>query len=100
MKEKLDAIKQKALEKLSQVTDLDGLNEIRVEFLGKKGDKYGTWRKSLCKRSNKQCSGLFAQLRYLSSLVAVGSVAFVEYRGDGGGVADNNFGWQGKPRLG
>ncbi|MCR4841318.1 MAG: phenylalanine--tRNA ligase subunit alpha [Lachnospiraceae bacterium] len=38
MKEKLDAIKQKALEKLSQVTDLDGLNEIRVEFLGKKGE--------------------------------------------------------------
>ncbi len=38
MKEKLEAIKLAAIAKLEAVTDLDALNEIRVEYLGKKGE--------------------------------------------------------------
>ena len=38
MKEKLDAIKARALERLSSVQDLNALNDIRVEILGKKGE--------------------------------------------------------------
>ncbi len=38
MKEKLEAIKTSALAKLEAATDLDVLNEIKVEYLGKKGE--------------------------------------------------------------
>lgn len=38
MKEKLEAIKIAALSKLSECTNLDGLNDVKVEFLGKKGE--------------------------------------------------------------
>lgn len=37
MEEKLQAIKEEALEQLKQAESLDRLNEIRVSFLGKKG---------------------------------------------------------------
>ena len=37
MKEKLEAIKKEALERLNAVQDMDALNEIRVNMLGKKG---------------------------------------------------------------
>lgn len=37
MKEKLESIKQEALNKISETNALDKLNEIRVAFLGKKG---------------------------------------------------------------
>ena len=38
MKEKLEAIKSAALAKMQEAGTLDALNEIRVEFLGKKGE--------------------------------------------------------------
>lgn len=38
MKEKLEQIKKSALEKLEGAADLDRLNEIRVAYLGKKGE--------------------------------------------------------------
>ncbi|MGN0165534.1 MAG: phenylalanine--tRNA ligase subunit alpha, partial [Lachnospiraceae bacterium] len=38
MKEKLEAIKTSALAKLDACTDSEALNEIRVEYLGKKGE--------------------------------------------------------------
>ena len=38
MKEKLEAIKAAALAKMAEAANLDALNEIRVEFLGKKGE--------------------------------------------------------------
>lgn len=37
MKDKLEALKQKALEELSQVKDQQTLNEMRIKYLGKKG---------------------------------------------------------------
>ena len=37
MKERLQAIRNACFEKLEQAQSLDVLNEIRVEFLGKKG---------------------------------------------------------------
>ena len=38
MKEKLQIIKEQALAKISEVTTLDALNDIRVAYLGKKGE--------------------------------------------------------------
>lgn len=38
MKEKLQSIKQQAMERLKDVKELKALDEIRVEFLGKKGE--------------------------------------------------------------
>ncbi|MBR0409564.1 MAG: phenylalanine--tRNA ligase subunit alpha [Eubacterium sp.] len=38
MKEKLEQIKQRALEAITEAADLDCLNDIRVSFLGKKGE--------------------------------------------------------------
>ena len=38
MKEKLNEIKIAALEKLNQVSDLQALESLRVEILGKKGE--------------------------------------------------------------
>ena len=38
MKEKLQVIKEQALAKISEVTTLDALNDIRVAYLGKKGE--------------------------------------------------------------
>ncbi|MBQ3979191.1 MAG: hypothetical protein II634_00155 [Lachnospiraceae bacterium] len=37
MKERLEAIRNACFEKLSKVQAMDALQEIRVEFLGKKG---------------------------------------------------------------
>ena len=37
MKEKLEQIKEEALEKIREASALDGLQEVRVAFLGKKG---------------------------------------------------------------
>ena len=37
MKEKLQSIKDSAIAKISEAQDLDVLNSIRVEILGKKG---------------------------------------------------------------
>lgn len=37
MEQKLQSLKQQALEELSQVGTMDGLNELRVKYLGKKG---------------------------------------------------------------
>ena len=38
MKEQIESIKQKALEKIAEAKDMQTLNEVRVEFLGKKGE--------------------------------------------------------------
>ena len=38
MKEKLQSIKEQALEKIAQATDTGMLNEIKVNILGKKGE--------------------------------------------------------------
>ena len=38
MKEKLQAIREKAIEKIKSCDNLDKLNEIRVAYLGKKGE--------------------------------------------------------------
>ena len=38
MKEKLDAIRKEAIQKMEQADTLDKLNEIRVAYLGKKGE--------------------------------------------------------------
>ena len=38
MKEKLQAIKEKALDRIANSENLDALNEIRVAYLGKKGE--------------------------------------------------------------
>jgi len=38
LNEQLEQIKKAALEKIAQVEDLDALNEIRVQYLGKKGE--------------------------------------------------------------
>lgn len=38
MKEKLEAIRQKAIERISAAENLDVLNELRVAYLGKKGE--------------------------------------------------------------
>ena len=38
MKEQIESIKEKALQKISAVNDMQTLNEVRVEFLGKKGE--------------------------------------------------------------
>ncbi len=38
LNEQLEQIKKAALDSIAQVTDLDGLNEIRVRYLGKKGE--------------------------------------------------------------
>ena len=39
MKERLEAIKKAALEKIEQADAMDSLNDIRVSVLGKKGDR-------------------------------------------------------------
>ncbi len=41
MKEKLEEIREKAAAQIAQVQDLDGLNQIRVTILGKKGELTG-----------------------------------------------------------
>ncbi|MBO5413020.1 MAG: phenylalanine--tRNA ligase subunit alpha [Clostridia bacterium] len=38
MKEQIESIKEKALQKISEAKDMQTLNEVRVEFLGKKGE--------------------------------------------------------------
>lgn len=38
LNEQLEKIKKDALDAIAQVKDLDGLNEVRVQFLGKKGE--------------------------------------------------------------
>ena len=38
MKERLEAIKKAALEKIEQADAMDSLNDIRVSVLGKKGE--------------------------------------------------------------
>ncbi len=38
MKEQIESIKQKALQKIAEAKDMQTLNEVRVEFLGKKGE--------------------------------------------------------------
>ena len=38
MKAQIESIKQKALEKIAEAKDMQTLNEVRVEFLGKKGE--------------------------------------------------------------
>ena len=37
MKERLEAIKQSALEQINQAQKMENLNDIKVNFLGKKG---------------------------------------------------------------
>ena len=36
--EQLEKIKKEALDAIAKVADLDGLNEVRVQYLGKKGE--------------------------------------------------------------
>ncbi len=38
MKEQIESIKEKALQRISEANDMQTLNEVRVEFLGKKGE--------------------------------------------------------------
>ena len=38
MKEKLEQIKERALTAIEEATNIDNLNEVRVAFLGKKGE--------------------------------------------------------------
>ena len=38
MKEKLEAIRSEAISKMKEAASLDALNEIRVKYLGKKGE--------------------------------------------------------------
>ena len=38
MKEKLEELRQRALEKIKSIEELDALNEIRIAYLGKKGE--------------------------------------------------------------
>ena len=38
MKEKLEQIRERALAAIEEAVDLDNLNEVRVAFLGKKGE--------------------------------------------------------------
>ena len=70
MKEKLEQIKQRALEEIQAVDGMEKLNEIRVAFLGKKGEltkvlksmkdvppeDRNTDRRSSGKRKNSACS--------------------------------------------
>ena len=38
MKEKLEELRQRALEKIKSIEELDALNELRIAYLGKKGE--------------------------------------------------------------
>ena len=38
MKEQIESIKEKAMQKIAEATNMQTLNEVRVEFLGKKGE--------------------------------------------------------------
>ena len=38
MKEQIESIKEKAMQKIAEATNMQELNEVRVEFLGKKGE--------------------------------------------------------------
>ena len=38
MKEQIDKIRNEAIQKIKEVKDLQTLNEVRVKFLGKKGE--------------------------------------------------------------
>ena len=38
MKEQIEKIKSNAIEEIAKITDLKSLNELKVKFLGKKGE--------------------------------------------------------------
>ena len=50
MKERLDAIKENALSQIKATDSLDKLNDIRVAFLGKKGELTDSEFRSGCPR--------------------------------------------------
>ena len=47
MKERLEAIRERALAQINETDSLDKLNDIRVAFLGKKGELTEVDRKSV-----------------------------------------------------
>ena len=49
MKEQINTIKQNALEEILKTEDLKSLNDVKVKYLGKKGELRKTYYRKSCK---------------------------------------------------
>lgn len=58
MKERLEQLKQEALQKVEQAENVQGLKDVRVEYLGKKGPITEVLRgMGSCRKKSVQSSG-------------------------------------------